>query len=229
VTKPWAGSFDALLHKDVSAVNSRLAGECREHGSGLLIPFGATNPKLPDWEEDLRRCQKDYRMPGIRLHPNYHNYTVRDPDFVRLLQLATERHLIVQIVAWMEDESCMNPVLQVPTADLSALPSVLEEAPRARIAVMNGIVSVGSSEQPPLRFPKSRRVVFDFAILEGMSDLRGLIAAVGTERIVLSRSPTTFYFEPAALKLREAALTDEEPRAVLNENAQSCCGFRRRK
>jgi predicted TIM-barrel fold metal-dependent hydrolase len=220
VTQAWAGSFDALLHKDVSAVNSRLVRECREHGAGFLIPFGAINPKLPDWEEDLRRCQEEFGMPGIRLHPNYHNYTVSDPDFLRLLRLTAERCLIVQIVPWMEDERCMNPVLRVPTADLSALPSVLEEAPQARIAVMNGVTSVGWSEQPPLRFPKARRVVFDIAILEGMMDLRGLVAAVGLEHIVFGSYSPMFYFESAALKLREAALTDTETRAVLSENAR---------
>jgi predicted TIM-barrel fold metal-dependent hydrolase len=220
VTQAWAGNFDALLHKDVSAVNSRLARECREHGSNILVPFGAINPKLPDWEEDLRRCQEEYRMPGIRLHPNYHNYTLRDPDFARLLQLAAERGLVVQIVAWMEDERCMNPVLRVPPVDLTALPSVLEEVQQARIAVLNGIASVGWGEQPPPQFPKSRQVVFDIAILEGMADLRRLVDAVGIDRVVFGSHSPMFYFEAAALKLREAALTEEETSAILNGNAR---------
>ena len=96
------------------------------------------------------------------------------------------------------------------------------EAAGYRTEVIDTLVYLSRwSEQPPLRFPKSRRVVFDIAILEGMSDLRGPIAPVfGIERIVFGSHSPMFYFEAAALNLREAALTDEEARAVLNEHAR---------
>src|SRR5215468_3546528 len=49
VTEAWAGSFEAMLHHDLAAVNQRLAAACRAHGPGPLRPFGAVNPLLPDW------------------------------------------------------------------------------------------------------------------------------------------------------------------------------------
>lgn len=219
VSEAWAGSFEALMFKDVAAVNARLAEECERHGRGRLIPFGAINPKLPAWEEQLRRCQERYRMPGIRLHPNYHHYSLRDPDFVRLVEAAAERGLIVQIAAWMEDERCQIPLMRVPAVDLAPLPALLERLPRARVMVLNGFISV--QRTPALAtLARSDRVAFDFAMLDGMMELRNLIGAAGIERVVFGSYSPMFYLESALLKVQEAALNGEEQKLVFRGNAR---------
>ena len=95
VTEAWAGSFEAVLHRDVAAVNQRLADECRRRR--LLVPIGSINVELPDWEKELRARVEIHDMPGIRLHPNYHRYTLDDPRFLRLLQAATDADRFVQL------------------------------------------------------------------------------------------------------------------------------------
>jgi hypothetical protein len=42
---------------------------CREFGRGTLVPTGAVNPILPDWDADLRRCREELQMPDVILSP----------------------------------------------------------------------------------------------------------------------------------------------------------------
>jgi predicted TIM-barrel fold metal-dependent hydrolase len=203
VTQAWAGSFDGLLHKDIAGVNERLAADCARHK--MLVPFGSVNPKLPDWEEDLRRCHEVHRMPGLRLHPNYHGYALDDPDFAKLLKLAAERRLLVQIALKMEDERVQHPLLRVPPVDASTLPAV----PGLRVMLLNA----SASKSPP------PGVTLDFAMLEGITGVAKLIGQVGVDRVVFGSHFPFFTWESADFKVRESALDETATRKILSENA----------
>ena len=217
VTQAWAGSFDALLHKDISSVNARLAEECRQHGQGLLIPIGASmNPMLPGWQEDLRRCVEVHRMPGIRLHPNYHGYKLDDPIFVRVLQLADERNLLVQISVVMEDERTIHPLLKVTATETAPLSAALKPFSKVRVQLLNGLRTL--RVEPALTLAASG-VHFEIAMLEGMCGVANLLEKFPMERLCFGSHAPFYYFESAMLKLQESELANVQMKALCSENA----------
>lgn len=218
VTQAWVGSFEGLLHKDIAGVNARLAEECAAHGDGMLVPFGTINPRLPDWEDDVRRCYEYYKMPGIRLHPNYHGYKLDDPVFAKVLRMAAEGNLLVQLVVIMEDRRTQHPIMPVPPTDLNPLAKIVKAIPGLRLQLLNAMQTLHG--QPLLHLMASGDVFFDIAMLEGVGGVGNLISQIPVSRVCFGSYAPFFIFESAELKMQESALTEAQTKAILEENAK---------
>lgn len=215
VTQAWAGSFESLLHKDISSVNVRLADECSKQ-NGVLVPIGAINPMLPGWEEDLRRCVEVHHMPGIRLHPNYHGYKLSDPGFKQLLNAATEHGVFVQIAVIMEEERTIHPLVNVAPTDTTPLLDVLKTVPGSRVQLLNAFRTMKG--EPVLQLAAAG-VVFEIATLEGVNGVGNLLEKFPLERLCFGSHAPFFYFESAPLKLQESELGAAQHRAIRTQNA----------
>jgi uncharacterized protein len=217
ITQAWAGSFDALFHKDIAAVNERLAETCSRSGNGMLVPFGAVNPTLPDWEDDIRRCHETFHMPGIRLHPNYHGYTLGDPRFARLLNIAATRGLIVQLVASMADEkhAWLNPL--TPKVDLHPLSNAAAELKGLRLVIAGGVSAVDDSVASELA--RNEIVYFDVACADELPPKK-LIDQVPIDRVLFGSAAPLHSMEGALSKLKQADLKENDRQAVQNDNAR---------
>jgi hypothetical protein len=182
------------------------------------MPFGSINPKLPDWEEDLQRCQEEHKMPGIRLHPNYHGYNLTDPAFVEVLRLATARRLIVQLALCMEDERTQHPLMRVPPVDLTTLADLVKSVPEVRLVVLNCNPRVKLEQLRPVS--SAGEVYFDFAMVEGIGGVARLAEQVSLRRVLFGSNYPLFYFESALLKVQESGLPEVQKNALFGENAR---------
>ena len=218
VGQAWAGSFDGIFHKDLAGVNARLAKDCQAYGPGFLLPFGSINPKLPDWQEDLRRCQEEHKMPGIRLHPNYHGYRLDDPAFRELLKLATARKLIVQLALCMEDERTQHSLMRVPLVDFTPLAGLVQGEPQLRLVILNCYPTLPVEKLQ--RLSSAGEVYFDFAMVERIGAVARLAGQVSFPRVLFGSNYPLYYFESALLKVQESGLTETQTKAVFEDNAR---------
>jgi len=217
ITQAWAGSFDGLLHKDIAAVNARLAEACSSANADLLIPFGSVNPTLPDWQDDVRRCVEEHKMPGIRLHPNYHGYALEDTRFGELLDLADKDGLIVQIAIKMEDERTQHRLLRVDPVDAAPLAGQLQARPQLRVVLLNSLRTLRGDTISQLA--AAGRVYFEISMQEGVGGITSLLAHAPLDRVLFGSYFPFFYLESALLKLRESELAQFQLDAITRGNA----------
>lgn len=218
VTEAWAGSFDALLHKDLCAVNARVARECEQQGAGLLRPVGSINPKLPDWQEDLRRCREQHGMRIIRLYPAWHGYTLEDPLFTELLDAAAAHSLLVQVIVLLEDARTQHPLLQIPAVDLAPLAAVLKGRPKQPLILLDALRGVAGEALS--KIAQAGEVYVDISTQEGIGGLATLIESVPFERALFGSHAPFFALESALLKLKESELGDHIDQAIQHTNAE---------
>jgi predicted TIM-barrel fold metal-dependent hydrolase len=221
VSRAWAGSFDALLHRDISAVNSRLADECRAEGTGLFSPFGSVNPLLPDWEEDLRRCHEVHGMRGIRLHPDFHGYSLDDSRFARLADLAAARGLVIQIALGIEDPRTQPPTAIYPSPHPGPLVELLPRIPNAKVVLLNFFRSFGYNRVLLVRLANLPQVSFDMATVEGVDAVRGVLESVGSIRLLFGSLAPYYNFDSARLKMQESELSPQQIAAIRHGHATS--------
>jgi predicted TIM-barrel fold metal-dependent hydrolase len=227
ITQAWAGSFESVLHKQLSASNRRLADECRTRGEGMLVPFGSVNPAWPDWEEDLRLCHEQYRMPGVRLYPAYHGYALDHPEFAKLLSSAAKRGLIIQIVLRLEDERVHHYATNISLINIAPLPDVLTKIPQVKVQLINSAGPLlGNSVSALVR---DTPVTFDIAATEGNGGVGKLIegknysyrGAIPHDRLLFGSHAPFFPCESALLKLFESPLSLEQLDKLMHANARN--------
>lgn len=218
IESAWAGSFDALLHRDIAAVNVRLAEDCQRHGKDLLVPFGTVNPVLPFWEDDLRRCRERHHMPGIRLYPAWHGYGLDHPSFAALLKAAAAQGLIVQLALRLEDERTLHPLLRLHPIEPTPLVELIASLPRLRLVLLD---HTGVANAEFLRkLVRAGQVYVDIANVEGVGGVAQLLQSVPADRVLFGSHYPFFYFESAAMKLRESKLEPAQDRAIRRDNAK---------
>lgn len=226
ISEAWAGNFEALFHKDIDGSNRRLMEECQRTYPDFLKPVGSVNTTWPDWEEDLRRCDEEYHMAGIRLHPIYQMIDLSSPEFKELVAKATARGMFVQIAGDLEDPRHHHPLVQVRNISFEPLVEVAKAVPEARIQLMHWNRKVRGDLLGKL--VKVPNVVFDTSRVEGAGELGALINGdswygpdrkIPADRFLFGSHAPFFAVESALMKLFEHYMTEDQLQKVMLKNA----------
>ena len=214
IAQAWVSPFESLLYKAVQEANLQFSAQIASLGDRLAqIPV--INPACPGWEDDVVHYL-DHPLPGFRLYPSYHGYTLEDDCCGELLERVAEAGRFVQISVRVQDERQHHPLVMVPPVDLSALQALPRRFPGMPFIVLNAstpeIRAVANTGPPANLF-------FDIANVESVGGVGDLAQEVGAEHLLFGSHAALFYVESSILKIREADLSDTDRELILNGNA----------
>lgn len=215
VRQAWAGSFEGVFHRDTRGANDRLVAVCEKYSE--LIPFGTIHLGLPDWETEFHRCVEKHRLSGIRLFPGYHDYNLGDSAFTKLLRLAAQSRVVVQVAVSLEDTRTHPSMLQVPDVELTPLADVAGSVPNARIQVINHRMR----SPKPGSLAEVRGIHFDTARVDGTDGIPNLVDSLPSGRVMHGTHAPFLIPEAALVRTHESGrLSEEQLTSVLSGNAR---------
>lgn len=211
ITQAWVGAFEGVFYRDCGQANRDLLAQIAGH-EDRLVPWAAINPNFPGWEDDLQEAA-EAGMVGVRLYPNYHEYSLLDECSLELLAPLQSQSLPVAIYHKLVDERLHHWHCKVPPTEMTLAPLV-EHFPELTIICCG----VGLLNLPQV--PEAPRVFVETSRVEGAGGIATLVEKIGAERVLFGSHAPYFYLEAGLLKLVESGLNEETRQALLHGNAR---------
>ena len=226
IEKAVVTSLNSVFYYDAETGNREVGEACKRYPD-RLIPFVVINPHLLRWKEHLRECVEAYGARGIKLHPDYHKYSLiadrrAGGEVTKLMDEAVTLALPVYIQTSLYDMRHHPGYCFVWEAPIAEVAQALELYPRNSFLV-GGARWFGSRARELVKHAR-RAGVENFAIttdgIGGPWDgLRGLVNEIGGSRILFSSRTPILYSEASKQMIEHSEIDPEDRAKILGGNA----------
>lgn len=216
IDKMWVSTFEGIFWNNSQDANELLYKETRDIPQ--FITFATMNPTFPGWEEDIKKCKLKYNMKGIRVYPNYHNYSLDSMEFKSLLKKADTLSLPVCIYCRLFDERIHPHFARVEPVDLNGLKNIIANFSHLPLIICNcNLADLSRIEQILKEY---QNIYIEISHLESVGVVRKLIDNIGIERILFGTYAPYFYIESSFLKIKESRFSEDETEMLFSQNAE---------
>ncbi|WP_236978916.1 amidohydrolase family protein [Membranihabitans maritimus] len=157
VDRSVVSSLNGIFYKNTQTANHALYEECKSSSilKERIIPFCIINPSYSGWKYDFNKCINDWGMRGVCVYPQYHDYSISDPELIELAVLAAENDVPVALTLRMVDfrqRSWLDIEREWALQDVLPL---LKEVPDAKYLILNVANSTSLTDENLELFKRS--------------------------------------------------------------------------
>jgi len=200
-------NIHGIFYKNTQPANEELAEAVKPYPKEF-IPFGIVNPTYAGWEHDLESCRKQFGFKGVRLYPQYHDYTLSDPRCTAAVRMATRLGMVVAFSVRIVDDRQRSWLDTGRPISIDEIAAVMDRVPDGRYMVLNAALPAAGG--PSAQIFKRANLLFDTVYATGTRivmasyDLSEAVAAYGAGKFAFGTAMP--FREPVTALLRiEAA------------------------
>jgi len=226
ITRAWVSSAAAITYRNVQPANEELSEALRRHRD-RLVPLAVINPFYAGWQDDLTACRKQFGMPGLRLYPKWHNYSLADKCCLDLVDAATSLGMFITIPIRVEDYRQRSWLVDVKDLTLAEIEPLIKAKPQARFVLLNGIGYTASAlGKKDSGLPANCWIEISRLSALMANEIGVLAEALGAERIVFGTGMPFNAPDPAFVKLEALQISQKDKDRIRWQNA---AGLEKRK
>lgn len=223
IDKAVVSSINSVFYRDAHVGNEELAAAVAE-APDRLIPLATLNPTYAGWERDIDQSLGEWKMKGLRLVPQYHGYSLTDPNGQRILAAAAERDVPVAIPQRIEDRRQKHPFDVAKDLTFDEMLAAAKQQPTVRWLFLNWL---GINGTALVEAGMTDRVLIDLTRMSVVLDksIPKLIEAVGIGALAFGTHIPFNYPGPSLVKLEILDVSPDERERVAGRNAAEFLGI----
>lgn len=216
VARVFASRIDVLRMENCHAAKS--PQKAQVYQGTEVIPVPVIDPSLPGWQEYAESfyAAQGRRLKLLRLHPNYHGYSLTDRKLTGpLVEWAHFHGCVIQVVVNVDDVRRQHPLGQVPDVPAADVVNLCKVYPHQQFLLS------GAFFTPLQAIAKNRpaNLWADTARIETGDGLPLLVQAGWLERLVFaSHAPILIPYSAVARIL--ADLNDADSERIFTSNSR---------
>lgn len=220
IQRAVVSSASSITYRNPQSGNEELSTEVESHRS-RLIPFAVLSPVYAGWDDDLKICNEQFGMRGVRLYPRWHNYKLSDPRCADLANAAAARGMVVSIPVRVEDRRQQGWLVDIPDVEPEEIAALIRACPKARFIIQNASGLPGSVlGRKGNGLPENYAVDIARMSAEFGNEIGALLTSLGEDRVLFGTAMPFQYPGIAIAKLDMLRVSDAVKEKIRARNAE---------
>jgi predicted TIM-barrel fold metal-dependent hydrolase len=217
-------SLDSVFYYDCETGNRRVGEACKQHPD-RFVPLAVINPNLLSWKEHLDECLDAFAIKGIKLHPDFHKFSLLGEPAAGVMGEARRLGLAVYLQTSILDMRHHPGYCFVPEVPIAEVARAVERYPENTFIIGGGKHFAGRVNEL-LRNTDSENFYVVTDGLGGPFDgLGGLVQRIGSDRLLFGTRTPILYAEAAKWTVEQSTITEQDKTRILGENTAQLLGL----